>query len=123
MKKYLLILMIFFLPAKILAAELLKVSISPLVIYAPQISQKMGEEIAEKLSQKIISPEIKVFPWKGKTIPQKIDQARKEGEKQGLDYVVIGSLTQVGEKMSLDLFVIETGGIRPPVPILSLIHI
>ena len=117
MKKYLLILMIFFLPAKIVAAELLKVSISPLVIYAPKIPERMGESIAEKLSQKIINPEIKVFPWKGKTIPQKIEQARKEGERQGLDYVVIGSLTQVGEKMSLDLFVIETGGIRPPVPI------
>ena len=117
MKKYLLILIIFFLPTKILAAELLKVSISPLVIYAPKIPERMGESIAEKLSQKIINPEIKVFPWKGKTIPQKIEQARKEGERQGLDYVVIGSLTQVGEKMSLDLFVIETGGIRPPLPI------
>jgi len=117
MKKYLLILIIFFLPTKIFGGELLKVSISPLVIYAPKIPEKMGESIAEKLSQKIINPEIKVFPWKGKTIPQKIDQARKEGEKQGLDYVVIGSLTQVGEKMSLDLFVIETGGIRPPLPI------
>jgi len=117
MKKYLLILIIFFLPTKIFGGELLKVSISPLVVYAPKIPEKMGESIAEKLSQKIINPEIKVFPWKGKTIPQKIDQARKEGEKQGLDYVVIGSLTQVGEKMSLDLFVIETGGIRPPLPI------
>jgi len=116
MKKYLLILMIFFLPTKILAAELLKVSISPLVIYTPKIPERMGESIAEKLSQRIINPQIKIIPWKGKIV-RKIEEARKEGERQGLDYVVIGSLTQVGEKMSLDLFVIETGGIRPPLPI------
>jgi len=115
MKKHLVILIIFFLVSPISwAAELLKVGISPLVVYIPKKSPRMGEDLSLMLSQKIKNPKIKIVPWKGEIV-QKIEEAKKEGEKQGLDYVIMGSLTQIGEKISLDLAIVETGGIKPPV--------
>ena len=115
MKKHLVMLIIFFLVSPISwAAELLKVGISPLVVYIPKKSPRMGEDLSLMLSQKIKNPKIKIVPWKGEIV-QKIEEARKEGEKQGLDYVIMGSLTQIGEKISLDLAIVETGGIKPPV--------
>jgi len=97
--------------------EVLKVSIPPFTVYASQKLVYLGKDIPQKLSQMMPSNKVILIPWQAEKPPPSVEAARDKGEKLGADYVVMGSLTQTGERLSLDVVLIETGGIRPPITI------
>lgn len=87
--------------------ELVKISISPFMIYDPRVSKDVGRQIAQRLSYQIINPKIEILAWKQKNIAQDIEEAKKVGKKQNLDYLIMGSLKQVEEKFGLELSLIK----------------
>ncbi|MCD6319538.1 MAG: hypothetical protein J7M03_02540, partial [Candidatus Desulfofervidaceae bacterium] len=117
MKKWIVLCWLLLCVTNAFGQEVLKISIPPFTVYASQSLLHLGKEIPQKLSQKMPSDKVIIVPWKLEQPPQSIEDARHNGEKIGADYVVMGSLTQVGERLSLDAVLIETGGIRPPLPI------
>jgi outer membrane protein insertion porin family len=102
--------------------EKVKVAVLPFRVYAmaPQEYLKRGlQEMLtvrmEKLGFHLISPEVvnkqpRVFAPNLET-----QDLIKIGEELGVEWVVYGSMTQIGKKISLDLRVVDVSGRRPPV--------
>lgn len=113
MKKWIVLCWLLLCVTNAFGQEVLKISIPPFTVYASQNLVHLGKEIPQRLSQKMPSDKVIIVPWKSDRPPQSIEDARRIGEKLGADYVVMGSLTQTGQRLSLDAVLIETGGIRP----------
>ncbi|HDD44097.1 MAG TPA: outer membrane protein assembly factor BamA [Candidatus Desulfofervidus auxilii] len=123
MRRYLIfiLLIILFCPFKALGKEKLEVSVAPFIIYAPKNMKNLGIEIAKKLEKKLPGDKIQIISWAEKP-PVSLEEARKIGETWGIDYIIWGSLTFLGERISFDITIIETGGIRPPISIYKEIY-
>ncbi len=90
----------------------IRVTVAPFSIYASKPLSYLSNEIPQKLLSNFPPDKIKAISWKGKT-PKDISEARKMALALHAEYVIMGTITQLGNKMSLDAVVIETGGIRP----------
>jgi outer membrane protein insertion porin family len=112
MRRWIIFLFIWLIASSAFAEEMLKVTIPPFKVYAQKVIKGLGEEIQQKLITNLPPDKVQVVSWKG-PIPKDKEAARKKADALGADYIIIGTLTQFGEKWSLDAMVIETGGIRP----------
>jgi outer membrane protein insertion porin family len=105
------------------AQELKKISILPFEIYSKEDSAAIKESLYRKLSEELKKEKrIQLIPadsfLKGKA---KVDERRaiSAGKSLRADFVVMGSLTQLGETLSVDAKIIDvgTGNILSPVSV------
>jgi outer membrane protein insertion porin family len=105
------------------AQELKKISLLPFEVYSKEDSDAIKESLYKKLSEELKKEKlIQLIPadsfLKGKA---KVDerQAISAGKSLGADFVVMGSLTQFGETLSVDAKIIDigTGNILSPVSV------
>jgi outer membrane protein insertion porin family len=105
------------------AQELKKISVLPFEIYSKEDSAAIKESLYRKLSEELKKEKrIQLIPadsfLKGKA---KVDERRaiSAGKSLRADFVVMGSLTQLGETLSVDAKIIDvgTGNILSPVSV------
>ena len=105
------------------AQELKKISILPFEVYSKEDSAAIKESLYKKLSEELKKEKlIQLIPadsfLKGKA---KVDERRaiSAGKSLRADFVVMGSLTQLGETLSVDAKIIDvgTGNILSPVSV------
>jgi len=115
-----LLLFFFFIPS-VHSGEKKKISVLPFEIYSSGNSMAIKESLYKSLSGELNKEEaIQIIPADAFLQSNvKIDekQAIKYGESVGADFVVIGSLTQLGEALNIDARVIDvsTANILPMV--------
>jgi len=99
-----------------------KVAVLPVTIHSPENLDFMRAGLLDMLSSRIeLEGRVSVLE-KGavkKALPQAqgemdIENARKIGHELGVDFVVFGSLTKLGDSASLDLKVLEIKEEKPP---------
>jgi len=105
----------------------LKVAILPVDIHSPEKLDYMREGLMEMLSTRVdLSGRVSVLE-KGVVrkalaqIPGEMDTegAKKLGQDLGVDFVVFGSLTKLGDSASLDLKVVQVKGDKPVAPVFT----
>ena len=105
------------------AQELKKISILPFEVYSKEDSAAIKESLYKKMSEELKKEKlIQLIPadsfLKSKV---KVDERRAIGAGKALhaDFVVMGSLTQLGETLSVDAKIIDigTGNILSPVSV------
>jgi len=98
-----------------------KVAILPVAIHSPENLGYMREGLLDMLSSRVELPGRVAVLGKGavkKALEQvsgemDVDGAKKIGQALGVDFVVFGSLTKLGDSASLDLKVVEVKGDKP----------
>ncbi len=100
------------------AAE--RVAVLPLVIYSQEdlayLRKNVLETLHGNLSQQKISlvPLAEVEPWLDKPIPTAWDELRSLGKDLGADKIIFGSLTKIGQRLTLSGNLLEVRTDRPP---------
>ena len=98
-----------------------KVAILPVAIHSPENLGYMREGLLDMLSSRVELPGRVAVLEKGavkKALTQvsgemDVDGAKKIGQALGVDFVVFGSLTKLGDSASLDLKVVEVKADKP----------
>lgn len=105
-----------FFPNTARSLETVRVVVLPFKVHTVKDLSYMKAEISEVIKRHlkeegavVLEPESALdFTWEKK--PESIDGIRNFGVQNGVDYVVCGSLTWIGEKFSLDVQVVESFG-------------
>ena len=95
----------------------LKVTIAPFFIYSKEKLEQLQTEIPKRLIEKMPKENLELVACPLKRPPISNEMAIECGKEIGVDYVVIGSLTKIGKPISLDITILETSGIRPPLSV------
>jgi len=102
----------------VVAAE--RVAVLPLVIYSQEdlayLKKNVLETLHQNLSRQKISliPLAEVEPWLNKPIPSAWDELRSAGKELGADKIIFGSLTKIGQRLTLSGNLLEVRSDRPP---------
>ena len=102
------------------AAAAERVAVLPLVIYSQEdlayLKKNVLETLHGNLSRQKISlvPLAEMEPWLNKPIPSAWDEVRAAGKDLGADKIVFGSLTKIGQRLTLSGNLLEVHGDRPP---------
>ena len=102
------------------AAAAERVAVLPLVIYSQEdlayLKKNVLETLHGNLSRQKISlvPLAEVEPWLNKPIPSAWDELRSAGKDLGADKIIFGSLTKIGQRLTLAGNLLEVGSDRPP---------
>ncbi|HSO72137.1 MAG TPA: hypothetical protein VLR91_05755, partial [Thermodesulfobacteriota bacterium] len=97
-----------------------RVAVFPLAIYSQEdlayLKKNVLETLHGNLSQQKISlvPLAQVEPWLTQPIPTAWDDLRSAGKNLGADKIVFGSLTKIGQRLTLSGNLLEVRGDRPP---------
>ncbi len=97
-----------------------RVAILPLVIYSQEdlayLKKNVLETLYGNLSQQKISlvPLAEVEAWLNKPIPSAWDELRSAGKDLGADKIIFGSLTKIGQRLTLSGNLLEVRSDRPP---------
>ena len=89
------------------AAAAERVAVLPLVIYSQEdlayLKKNVLETLHGNLSRQKISlvPLAEMEPWLKKPIPSAWDEVRAAGKDLGADKIVFGSLTKIGQRLTL----------------------
>jgi len=100
------------------AAE--RVAVLPLFIYSQEdlayLKKNVLETLHGDLSRQKISlvPLAEVEPWLNKPIPSAWDELRSVGKALGADKIIFGSLTKIGQRLTLSGNLLEVHSDRPP---------
>lgn len=94
--------------------EKLKVAIAPFTIYSQERLERLQTEIPRMLIEKIPKERLELISCPLEKLPVSNEGAIECGKNLGAEYVIVGSLTKIGKPFSLDITILETGGIRPP---------
>jgi len=111
-QKYLffLLLILFFVPS-VYSEELKKISVLPFEVYSSGNSAAIKESLYKSLNEELKKEKlIQIIPSDAfLQRPAKIDekQAIKYGKSVGSDFVIIGSLTQLGETLNIDAKIVD----------------
>lgn len=111
-QKYLffLLLILFFVPS-VYSEELKKISVLPFEVYSSGNSAAIKESLYKSLNEELKKEKlIQIIPSDAfLQSPAKIDekQAIKYGKSVGSDFVIIGSLTQLGETLNIDAKIVD----------------
>ncbi|MFZ2395506.1 MAG: outer membrane protein assembly factor BamA [Smithella sp.] len=111
-QKYLffLLLILFFVPS-VYSEELKKISVLPFEVYSSGNSAAIKESLYKSLNEELKKEKlIQIIPSDAfLQRPAKIDekQAIKYGKSVGSDFVIIGSLTQLGETLNIDVKIVD----------------
>jgi TolB-like protein len=103
----------------------LKVAILPVVIHSGESLEYLKEGLGDMLSSRIELPGRVVVMEKGKVkdaldkVTGELDaaKARELGRSLGVDFVVFGSLTKLGDSSSLDLRIVDVKGEKAAAPV------
>ncbi len=104
--------------AQAAAAE--RVAVLPLVIYSQEdlayLKKNVLETLYANLSQQKITlvPLADLEPWLNKAIPSAWDELRSVGKNLGADKIIYGSLTKIGQRLTLSGNLLEVQSDRPP---------
>jgi outer membrane protein insertion porin family len=112
---------VFFRPSSLGAQQKKTVAVLPFAIHAAQALEAYKRNLQDMLTDRLAKFGIPVIPTKdvnrlpAASLPSP-DQAEliALGKNLGADYVVTGSLTQIGKRISLDLKALDVTGERPP---------
>ena len=102
------------------AAAADRVAIFPLVIYSQEDLAYLKKNLLETLHgnlsrQKIpLVPLAELEPWLSKPVPSSWEELRAAGKTLGADKVIFGSLTKIGQRLTLAGNLLEVGSDRPP---------
>ncbi len=124
-RKIILILMVFFiLPGltvlKVQAAPVGKVALLPFTIYSQEDLTYLQKNILETLANSLGKQHIPLLPisktesWLGQKIPSDWTELRAIGKQLEADWVVYGSLTKIGQRLSLTGNLLEIKSDKPP---------
>jgi len=105
-----LLLILFFVPS-VYSEELKKISVLPFEVYSSDNSAAIKESLYKSLNEELKKEKlIQIIPADAfLQSPAKIDekQAIKYGKSAGADFVIIGSLTQLGETLNIDAKIVD----------------
>jgi outer membrane protein insertion porin family len=102
------------------AAVAERVALLPLVIYSQEDLAYLRKNVLETLyaslnKQKIsLVPLAELEPWLNKAIPSAWDELRSAGKDLGADKIIFGSLTKIGQRLTLSGNLLEVHTDRPP---------
>lgn len=103
------------------AAEKRKVAVLPFRIHSLQPMEQLKLQLQEMLSSKMAGEEFQVLsPAEVNSHPMarfpvsEVRDAVAVGKEMGADYVILGSLTHVGRKISLDIKAVDVSSQKPP---------
>ncbi len=94
--------------------EKLKIVIAPFTIYSEERLEQLQKEIPRRLIEKIPKEQLELISYPLEKPPISNEMAIECSKDLGAEYVILGSLTKIGKPFSLDITILETGGIRPP---------
>jgi len=111
----------FLTPRGLMAEEKGKVAVLPFRVHASKVLDHLRTGLQEmltlrlgKLGFEMISPKvINKHPGAFLPVPE-IEDLLRLGKELETDWVISGSLTQIGDKASLDLKMVDVSGSRPP---------
>ncbi|MFH1090910.1 MAG: POTRA domain-containing protein, partial [Pseudomonadota bacterium] len=110
----------FLTPTSILAEKAVKVAVTPFSIYSKEDLSYLSAGLQEMLGSRLVDQGLAVVSQadaarvlKEIKIPR-IDEttAREIGRALGVDYVIYGSLTKVGQRVSLDVRIVDISGVK-----------
>ena len=102
------------------AAAAERIAVFPLVIYSQEdlayLKKNVLETLYENLSRQKIAlvPLAEVEPWLTKPIPSSWEELRSAGKVLGADKIIFGSLTKIGQRLTLTGNLLEVQTARPP---------
>lgn len=102
------------------AAPIGKVALMPFTIYSQEDLTYMQKNILEALSNGLAKQNIPLIPlsktqtWMGKKIPSEWLELRNIGVRSGAEWIVYGSLTKIGQRLSLTGNLLEIKSNKPP---------
>jgi len=102
------------------AAAAERVAVLPLIIYSQEdlayLKKNVLETLHGDLSRQKISlvPLAEVEPWLNKAIPSAWEELRSVGKDLGADKIIFGSLTKIGQRLTLSGNLLEVRSDRPP---------
>jgi len=111
-QKYLffLLLILFFVPS-VYSEELKKISVLPFEVYSSGNSAAIKESLYKSLNEELKKEKlIQIIPsdaFLQSTVKIDEKQAIKYGKSAGADFVIIGSLTQLGETLNIDAKIVD----------------
>lgn len=125
LKKIIFIVMVFFIVPgltilEVQAAPEGKVALLPFTIYSQEdltyLQKNILETLANGLSKQNIPllPISKAQPWLGQKIPSDWQELRTIGKQLEADYLIYGSLTKIGQRLSLTGNLLEVRADKPP---------
>ena len=105
-----LLLIIFFIP-QVHSQELKKISVLPFEVYSSgdraAIKESLYKNLVEELKKEKLVQIIPADAFLQSNLKMDEKQAIKNGKSLGVDFVIIGSLTQLGETLSIDAKIID----------------
>jgi outer membrane protein insertion porin family len=105
-----LLLIIFFIP-QVHSQELKKIGVLPFEVYSsgnsPAIKESLYKNLVEELKKEKLVQIIPADAFLQSNLKMDEKQAIKNGKSLGADFVIIGSLTQLGETLSVDAKIID----------------
>ena len=105
-----LLVIIFFIP-QVHSQELKKISVLPFEVYSSGNSEAIKESLYKNLIEELKKEKnVQIVPADAffqKNLKMDEKQAIKNGISLGVDFVIIGSLTQLGETLSIDAKIID----------------
>lgn len=124
-KKIIFILMVFFIVPGLTVLEVQaapegKVALLPFTIYSQEdlayLQKNILETLANGLSKQHVPllPISKTQPWLGQKIPSDWTELRAIGKQLEADWIVYGSLTKIGQRLSLTGNLLEIKSDKPP---------
>jgi outer membrane protein insertion porin family len=97
-----------------------QVALMPFSIYSQENLDYLQETILEGLSKGLTSQHVSVIPisktrsWIGQKIPNEWTALRTIGKQIGADQIIYGSLTKIGQRLSLNGNLLQTKTDTPP---------
>ena len=117
----LLLFLLFFLPPNLMALSSEKIAVLPFKIYMPKSMDYLVSGLQEMLTIRLakegfhlIDPTTINKSELSRIKVSELDFARKMGKEKGIDWIIKGSLTQIGKKISLDLTIIPISAEKRP---------
>lgn len=105
------VLLIIFLIPQVHSQELKKISVLPFEIYSssnnPAIKESLYKNLVEELKKEKLVQIIPADAFLQSNLQMDEKQAIKNGKSLGADFVMIGSLTQLGETLNVDAKIID----------------
>ncbi|CAO0820179.1 hypothetical protein DFAR_1420003 [Desulfarculales bacterium] len=108
-------------PGLVLSAEPAKVAVFPFDIFSQEPRDKLEQDLQKSLAKKLKTEGLNVLDLKDvnralaeQNKPLDLTVARNLAGKLGAEHAVYGSLTKVGNRMSLDVKLLDVLGMRRP---------
>ena len=115
------VLLLVHVPADTASAQTLRVAVAPFSVYSKEDLSYLSQGIQEMINTQLLQRGVDVVPeadvkkaLRG-TRPARLDEAKARGLAKAMkaDYIIYGSLTTVGQRISLDARMVDAMGLKP----------